>query len=164
MSEAAWNYELRHYDFGLSKPGLQDEYEFREYVEEARYESLSAYDTERDFYSEMYRRRNHHTKYLPDFFHPTFQHWVEIKGEAPNSEAIVKARNLARRTNQPVTILWGSIPNPTALQWGECSDVYGCTDNVTILGHFAITYGIPALQTAFAAARRAHFQNTTSTS
>lgn len=152
-----WRYELRHYDFGLSRPWLQDECEFQDYIQEAQY--YSDHDSDREFYADMYRQRNQHDMYLPDFFLPEFNHWVEIKGKAPNFEEVNKARNLTHHTKQPVTILWSYIPDPNAIKWGECSDVYGDKNNISILGHLAITYGIPAMQKAFTVARQTHFND-----
>lgn len=50
-------------------------------------------------------------KYLPDFWLPVNQHWVEIKGECPNTKDQKLAAELAIATKHNVILLWGDIPN-----------------------------------------------------
>lgn len=72
--------------------------------------------------------------YLPDFWLPTQQMWVEIKGNTPTLEERHKALLLAREGEHPVVIFSGSIAcgvlggvavpsgfTPDAFVWGECS-------------------------------------------
>jgi len=150
----AWVYELRHYDFGRKRPWLDDEYEFKEYLQEALYENT--YDERSEVISGAYRDRYEREMYLPDFYLPEMKHWVEMKGKAPTYDERSKATQLATRTHMPVTLLWGNIPDPHAKTWGECSDVYG--GDMSILMILVGAYGEKAMQHAFQAARQARFE------
>lgn len=46
------------------------------------------------------------TRYLPDFYLPQYQIWVEIKGQAPTEDERRKAGLLAAKTGQWVDIFW----------------------------------------------------------
>lgn len=46
-------------------------------------------------------------KYLPDFWLPEFETWVEVKGGQPSEAEGTKARDLAEVTGQPVLIVCG---------------------------------------------------------
>jgi hypothetical protein len=69
--------------------------------------------------------------YIPDFWLPTLNCWIEVKGEKPTPEEGLKADLLARRTGKNVYIFIGSIPAAKFrdragwLEWGEkSSEVY----------------------------------------
>jgi len=51
--------------------------------------------------------------YLPDFWLPQQNCWVEIKGEEPTAEEHQKAKLLATYTQKDVTIFYGNIEPPT---------------------------------------------------
>lgn len=57
--------------------------------------------------------------YLPDFWLPKQECWVEIKGTVPSSGEEEKARSLSIQSNKMTYILWGGIPQHD--QWG-CMD------------------------------------------
>lgn len=149
-----WVYELKHYDFGLKRPWLDDADAFNEYLQEALEEN--SYDERSDVISRVYHDRHEHEMYLPDFFLPDLKHWVEIKGKSPDFDERSKARKLAERSHMPVTILWGYIPDPDAKRWGECSEVY--LGDMNIIALFVLEYGVTAMQKAFLEARRVRFQ------
>lgn len=48
--------------------------------------------------------------YLPDFFIPRLDCWIEIKGQKPSEREQNLARLLARETDRPVFIFFGQIP------------------------------------------------------
>ncbi len=48
--------------------------------------------------------------YLPDFWLPQMERWVEIKGVAPNEREDKLAYQLASKSEHPVIIFWGEIP------------------------------------------------------
>lgn len=96
-----WVYEFQHYDFGVK--AVWDDDEFREYLNEALYEN--DWDDREDVIRDAYRHRYERRMYLPDFWLPTFNHWVEIKGKSPTYEEQMKASHLARKSGKPVTIL-----------------------------------------------------------
>ena len=52
--------------------------------------------------------------YLPDFYLPTLDVWIEIKGAKPTDPEIDRAFALAKHSNKDVYIFWGyiEIPNP----------------------------------------------------
>lgn len=52
------------------------------------------------------------TWYLPDFWLPEQECWIEIKGEKPTEEEMGKARDLALYTDNPVHIIYGNIGLP----------------------------------------------------
>jgi hypothetical protein len=49
------------------------------------------------------------TRYLPDFWLPELNRWVEIKGSRPNAGEVRKAEALAIATGKSVVILWGPL-------------------------------------------------------
>ncbi len=57
--------------------------------------------------------------YLPDFFLPDLNVWVEVKAKKPTQVEIDKACRLAISTNQHVYIFFGDIPY-VDVQWLEC--------------------------------------------
>src|SRR5579884_3235720 len=59
--------------------------------------------------------------YLPDFWLPEQEWWVEIKGVAPTSEELDKARLLALYTGKPVYICSGNICFPDDPHQGTLS-------------------------------------------
>ena len=50
--------------------------------------------------------------YLPDFWLPKQDCWVEIKGEAPTNAETDLAAGLAEETKKTVYIFYGSLPEP----------------------------------------------------
>lgn len=152
---AKWKYEIQHYDFGLKNPSLSDEYEFDSYVNEVLSENY--WDDRDEIVSSCYSDRYARHMYLPDFWLPTFEHWVEIKGKPPTYEEQRKARDLTFKTNKPITILWGYIPYPKEEDWGKCTEVFGGDMNIIAL--FVLEYGIKAIGQAFNAARSARFEH-----
>lgn len=50
--------------------------------------------------------------YLPDFWLPNQQCFMEVKGESPDDEAIAKARRLSELTSHPVFIFVGNPAEP----------------------------------------------------
>lgn len=53
------------------------------------------------------------TCYLPDFWLPEQDCWVEIKGEYPSDEEHAKTKQLALYTQKPVATFYGNIEMPT---------------------------------------------------
>jgi hypothetical protein len=47
------------------------------------------------------------TWYLPDFFIPTWQSWIEVKPESPSEQEVWKCRELARETQKTCLLLYG---------------------------------------------------------
>src|SRR3569833_3394850 len=45
------------------------------------------------------------TKYLPDFWLPSYRYWIEIKPERPNEEEVKKARMLVGGSEFPLFFL-----------------------------------------------------------
>lgn len=149
--EIGWVYEPEHYDLGLKNIWTEEH-------EDAFYEALNeAYDTEeRDkLKREAWWTQHEKRLYLPDFYLNDFECWVEIKGKAPNLEEGIKARRLTQKTQKPVHILWGYIPDPQAKLWGECSQVYG--GKTGIIASLVIECGLKSVAQAFKAARQARF-------
>jgi hypothetical protein len=50
--------------------------------------------------------------YLPDFWLPEHEVWIEIKGKHPTLDEIVKAQRLSRLTGNTAHIFFGGIPYP----------------------------------------------------
>lgn len=71
--------------------------------------------------------------YLPDFWLPTQNCWMEIKGKKPNSEEIKKALALSSLGGHPVVMFHGEIDksivadiatdrySPAAFAWANCT-------------------------------------------
>lgn len=157
--EVEWVYEFWHYEFGLKHPWLQDNAEFREYLQEALDEAWGDEEEEEEIIRSAYRYRYERNMYLPDFWLPDFEHWVEIKGKSPTWEEQQKARSLASRTRRPCTILWGHIfPDPQKPDaiWGDCTEIYG--GDMNIIAVLASEFSIKSMDSAFAAARHARFK------
>lgn len=61
--------------------------------------------------------------YLPDFWLPYHEWWLEIKGQEPTGEEIEKARRLAEQSGYPVAILSGQVGDYTVTSfpggWGD---------------------------------------------
>lgn len=53
--------------------------------------------------------------YLPDFWLPEQQCWIEIKGDQPSELETAKAEALALATNFPVYVFFGSLPRPDSI-------------------------------------------------
>ena len=54
--------------------------------------------------------------YLPDFYLPKHECYVEIKGQRPAAEEIDKAERLAKLSGNPVVILYGSILDQDSIE------------------------------------------------
>lgn len=52
------------------------------------------------------------TRYLPDFWMPLQDCWIEIKGDIPTSDEQAKCAGLAEVTNKNVYCFFGQITNP----------------------------------------------------
>jgi hypothetical protein len=53
---------------------------------------------------------------MPDFYLPTQDYIIEVKGSYPNEEALEKAIMLSEDTGLKVFLLYGEIPNPWAAE------------------------------------------------
>lgn len=63
--------------------------------------------------------------YLPDFYIPDLECWVEIKPRPLTTEEIAKAERLAIASQQPVYVFWGDLPYPSpAASWTDSADLY----------------------------------------
>ena len=74
-------------------------------------------------------------RYLPDFWLPEQDGWVEIKGQEPTEEDSLKAQLLAEGTGHPVYIFFGPIEEPSGYctgsahmwaDWGSDLDYWWC--------------------------------------
>lgn len=77
-----------------------------------------------DYELEGYELKNG-MKYLPDFWLPEQNIFVEIKGERPTEEEREKARSLAKESGKRVLIFWGNVgeyPGDCALVFGDRED------------------------------------------
>jgi len=146
-----YEYEPQHYDLGFENP------DWNWLDEESLREELSCnweYD-EDDIRREVWKEKNKKIFYLPDFWLPEFQHWIEIKGKYPTVEEQRKARYLAYHTGFPATVLYGNIPDPKEEDWAKNTEVYQSDMNIIAL--LVIKYGVKAMQSALTAARQARF-------
>lgn len=50
--------------------------------------------------------------YLPDFWLPKQEYWIEIKGKEPTEKEVALAQELCVATKYPVFIFYGTIPDP----------------------------------------------------
>lgn len=62
--------------------------------------------------------------YLPDFWLPTLDVWIEIKPVEPDALARLKAERLAVFTQRPVYIFSGPVRAACDLTWYQSSDKY----------------------------------------
>lgn len=60
--------------------------------------------------------------YLPDFWLPEHNYWIEIKGQLSTEEEQQKARCLATASGYDVFIFWGKIPLPNNFIEEFCTD------------------------------------------
>ncbi len=51
-------------------------------------------------------------RYLPDFWLSELNMWVEVKGQEPTNDELIKGLLLSKATGHPVALLWGAIPLP----------------------------------------------------
>jgi hypothetical protein len=58
--------------------------------------------------------------YLPDFYLPDLDCYVEIKGLKPSREEQYKAYKLSELSHKVVHIFSGSVPNPGIETWNDC--------------------------------------------
>jgi hypothetical protein len=66
--------------------------------------------------------------YLPDFWLPTQEVWVEVKGKEPSDHELLKAQQLADASQRPVAIFVGQIPESDTLREKLCGfdESWGC--------------------------------------
>src|SRR5690242_16488708 len=89
-----WVYEPQHYELGVKYHwDDEDEEEFRELLSDAWDEEERA-----EIKREAWWKKHEQYMYLPDFYLPDFECWVEIKGKPPTREEEIKARKLAAQT------------------------------------------------------------------
>jgi hypothetical protein len=119
--------------------------------------------------------------YLPDFWLPTIECWVEIKGQPATHHEIQKAQALASAGGRPVVLFAGDIDPrlvggiatdrwyPAAYAWASCS-VCGWVDIIDIAAVrsvYCVTckcsrwfrFTSPLLRSAYDAARGARFEH-----
>lgn len=101
-------------------------------------------------------------KYLPDFWLPDLQVFVEIKGKHPNDEEFAKVSSLVRVSKHPALIFWGEfrlsefVENNYAL-WENTNGVFRSVRGIAALMlHEQIAKN--KLGTALIAARQARFE------
>lgn len=51
--------------------------------------------------------------YLPDFYLPDLELWIEVKGTHPTDDEIIKASLLAQRQANPVHLTWANFDERT---------------------------------------------------
>lgn len=104
--------------------------------------------------------------YLPDFWLPTGEVWIEVKGSEPIDEEISKATRLAQQGDHPVAIFWGDFT--MVGQWDVfycCKDEDGVFWSHTNKGVWEILTGTSSewgkerLGAANIAARHARFEH-----
>jgi hypothetical protein len=67
--------------------------------------------------------------YLPDFYIPSLDCWIEIKGEEPTSKESFLADKLAQATRKDVFIFFGQIPLPPDFGDSDSAHVFWrCSD------------------------------------
>lgn len=119
--------------------------------------------------------------YLPDFWLPQIECWVEIKGLPPTHAEIQKAQALASAGGRPVVLFAGEVDPrivggiatdrwyPAAYAWASCS-VCGWVDIIDIVAARTVhcpqcnvvrwfRFTSPALRSAYDAARGARFEH-----
>lgn len=122
--------------------------------------------------------------YLPDFWLPEQNLWVEIKGQEPTDEEIIKIKLLTAQSHARGIIVWGGIPenleykgwyeyrsgsyHDSDRQWGACEKcgrvdavycaradyICKCSDNRKSYGSDWIR-----IEEAFTTARQARFEH-----
>lgn len=82
------------------------------------------------------------TWYLPDFWLPEQEYWIEIKGQAPTSEEREKALRLAQASNQYVFMFEGSfsIPDPDNGIYPIAANAYFPSHTLEFVGKFSPTF------------------------
>lgn len=115
-----------------------------------------------------YEKEGYHldgVQYLPDFWLPTLDSWVEIKGQAPTEEERHKARMLALYTKKPVFTFSGNITSPDShssqdIQVDYPPSLYAYTDNTEERHGFTEEEIIvtPEILTLFQLAHEAHLE------
>lgn len=68
-------------------------------------------------------------QYLPDFWLPDLNYWIEIKGQEPSDEESSKARGLAAMTSKNVYLFVGQIVLPDPDQGGNNAYAYISGEN-----------------------------------
>lgn len=119
--------------------------------------------------------------YLPDFWLPTLNCWVEIKGQRPNAEETTKALRLAQAAGRPVVLFAGEIDPrivggiattgyfPNSYAWGSCAHC-DYVDIIDVNAYKAIhcpicetvrlfRFSSPLLRKAYDVARAARFEH-----
>lgn len=87
-----------------------DGYKFRSRLEARWATFFNALDIPYEYEKEGYDLEG--TWYLPDFWLPKQEYFIEIKGQEPTEEEAKKAKNLALYTNQSTHIISGNIAVP----------------------------------------------------
>ena len=127
-------------------------------------------------------------RYLPDFWLPSYNCWVEIKGPEPTEDELQKAHLLSLSTEKPVYIFFGDIWLPSQQKYGgaylcrntrwtqgyywyECSDCksiglatmddegrFSCQCTTASINRKSYNNNSPQLYTAYKTARQARFE------
>jgi len=94
---------------------VYDGYNFRSRLEARWAVFFNALDIKYEYEKEGYQLQSW---YLPDFWLPEQDCWIEIKGNEPTSEEQSLAYELGNFTNKNVYIFFGEIPNPDKIGFG----------------------------------------------
>jgi len=151
--DVEYYYEPEHYELGLKNEWTDND---EESMQEAINQCWDSEDIDH-IKREAWWKKHEKLMYLPDFWLPEFKHWVEIKGKEPNFEEIRKANLIVRRRGEPISILWGNIPDPRAKLWGECTQVFGSDMNIIAL--LVLECGVKAVERAYTVARQVRFEH-----
>jgi hypothetical protein len=93
--------------------------------------------------------------YLPDFWLPELELWVEIKGASPSHEEIEKAALLAQQGDSPVIIFWSNFDAETE----HDSLVYWKDGNGVFHSASGYHFDFDGVEEACLAARQARFEH-----
>src|SRR5579875_627100 len=74
-----------------------------------------------------------HIRYLPDFWLPDLQYWIEIKGQKPTDREVEKAQSIVKATGYPCFIFTG-LPDHNDLVKAQELQYY--------IGNFATGYNL----------------------
>ena len=102
--------------------------------------------------------------YLPDFWLPESEVWLEIKGRSPDEDEIIKATKLAQQGEYPVVIFWSyfdfkTLARDSIVFTKDVNGVFYSRKHcgIEMLGE---KIWIPAnVERAFTAARQARFEH-----
>lgn len=70
--------------------------------------------------------------YLPDFYLPYQNCFVEIKGIPPNEEEEAKASGLAQDLGRPIYIFWGEVPDTQGKHHADSAYKYDVSGRKTV--------------------------------